>query len=482
MNLTSFFAVNVWRTSVAVAAVAFFPFPILAQTAESPAIKGSAAYQRAFALLTQRRCDEALEAAKPLDATDPKQQAERLAIHAWTEFVQCRFESAEEKARGALMIVEDQPLALMLTARLLASESSLRQAATTAIAAARADPNNPVILWRAAEVLGAARKEHATRVELLERVIALGGSPELQKSLESAQDALALAKKINDRPTNAWSDDSASRAEFPLLVDAATRACDVENTLPNGTKQRLRVDTGAFLLVLTAQSAKVLEKESLLPALAANPRSGERTLLPKFSLGDLRWENVFSTEVRAGRDLLPLTLFPNSIVALDFKGQRMTVFTDREAFEKEWEVRLKHASALRYRTFNNAIFVSCSLFCDGVKETRGAFLLSTGSWDSQFSLKFGEQWRREQNIVIEPPQPNAQPPLPLPTLVNLSMRAGAITFSATRLPLANLDGLQQGMGIDFAGIVGMNFLHHCEYLIFDTQQRIVRFGPPMPKK
>jgi tetratricopeptide (TPR) repeat protein len=482
MNLGGAWLVNFSRMALLSVCTAVFPHVSLAQDSATPAIKGSEAYQRAFALVTQRRYDAALEAAKALDESNPKQQAERLAIAAWTEFAQCRFESAEEKARGALMLVEDQPLALMLIARLLASEGSLRQAASTALAAARADPNNPVILWRVQEVLGVARKKNEERVELLERLVALGGSPELQKPLDTARDTLAMAKKINDRDVNAWSEDSASRAEFVLVTDPQTRTNDLEYALPNGAKRRFRVDTGAYLLVLTAPTATALEKEALTSSGTINPRSGDRALLPKFALGDLRWENVLAAVVQSGRDLLPLTLFPNSIVVLDFKGQRLTVFTDREAFEKEWEERLKRSSALRYRTFNNTIVVTCSLLSDGGKETRGAVLLSTGMWESQFSVRFGEQWRREQNIVIEPPQVGAQPSLPFPMLVNPSMRAGAITFSIPRLPLVNQDAAQQLLGIEFAGIVGMNFLHHCEYLIFDTQQRIVRFGPPQPKK
>jgi hypothetical protein len=192
---------------------------------------------------------------------------------------------------------------------------------------------------------------------------------------------------------------------------------------------------------------------------------------------------VLAAEVPAGRDLLPILLFHNSLVALDLKQQRLSVFTQREAFEKEWAQRLKRAAPLRYRTFGGAIVMSCSLRSDGAKETRGAVILSTGLPESQFSMKFAERWQREMNVAIEMPSPAAaaNTPVSRPLLSNLSVRLGNLSFSIARQPLFNQEPLQQALGFDFAGVVGMNFLSNCEFLIFDVSNRTVYFGPPLPR-
>lgn len=477
--------IRLFRNCLALVAFLGAAFPAFADPAPVERIRGSAEYRTAFECLAGHRLDEALEAAGKLDVNQSAARAEREAIAAWADFAECRFDSAADKAEAALAADPQQALALMLKARLLASENALARAEATARAAVAADPSNPVVLWWSADVLEASGADVATRVRWIERVIELGGVPGVRDSVQKARSKLDLARALGKRTTRVVATEG--RGELPFTRSAGTDSlCRVELPLPGGQVQPMTLDTGATGIALPEAAARALGGDRLGDAKAfglAGEFTVEQRLVDSLTAGGMTFQPVVVSTVPTPVGVLGMSLFREQVLVVDFARRKIIVFTDRDAFGKEWGKSLEGVEPLRFRTFRNGVFLPVRLKAGGDSETGGAMFLDTGSSMTVLNEPFALGWSRDGDVPVHQGEPmpvmgaNGVEMVRFKYVEKVSVLAGAMRIDTPAMPVADFGPIREVVGLDFSGLVGMDQLGKHRFLVFDFPKRELYLGP-----
>jgi predicted aspartyl protease len=452
----------------------------------APAVKGSESYRAAFDFTRKRQFDEAKQSIRQLDEKNPAHLAERLAIEAWMEFIRCRLDTAEAKARAALAANPNQPLALMLMSRLMEAKNSMTDAAAYAKTMAREDPNNAILLTRVVSAL-ADPKDFPARLELFQRLAALVAAPEFEKGRKKILGNLEVEKKLAGRATDILAEDSGKRLEVPLVLDE-TQRYQLELTFPDGSKTRAVLDSGATTLILDGKTGNALKRETLAEGpifTIAGEGRAETALLENFSLGGMKWRNVVcSTGQTYPQSLLGMSLFRNTVLVVDFKRSRLLAFADAQDFEKEWAADLPRATRMNFVTLGGFIMVPCTVTADGDSAARSAMVLDTGASRTYLGKRFAERWSREQAVRIEEGAARQMGGAAAGGQVinqfvsSVSVHYGKLQFTAPKLSIIDMDALQQDIGLDFSLLVGFDRLSQFEFVAFDFPRRVIYFGAP----
>jgi predicted aspartyl protease len=450
-----------------------------------PAINGSPAYIEALTFAHKRQFDAAKQSLRRLDEKNPAQIAEKLAVESWIEFFRCRFDTAEAKARAATTANPKQPLALMVMSRILAAKNQMPEAIAHGKAAAQADPNNPLILWRAQGAYAYHPDDAPQRQALLEKIIALGGSPEIPNGAAAALNSLKNSRLLGGRRTNTLAPNS-TRMQIPLLPDA-TRRFQVDIPLPDGGTTRALLDTGATALILAGTAGDSFKKEVLTEQAVftiQGESKAQTVLLESLTIGGMKWNAVNASAGGKFREsLLGTNLFRETVLVVDFKRGQLQAYADPAAFDREWAERLAEATRAPFYTTGGFICVPCTVAADNSSEQRGVFVLDTGANNTTLSKRFVEQWRHEHAVRVDniPARQIGgaadKGQIINQAVSNVTIHVGALKFSQPQMGVMDFDALQQDIGADFAVLMGTDQLTKVEFVVIDFIRRAVYFGP-----
>lgn len=452
-------------------------------------INGSEHYQKAFELIAQRQFEQIQPLLSKLDGS-PALKAERLALESWMNITLCRFASAARKSAESLALNASQPLALVVRARLLASEGKLDEAIPAAKAAVKEDGNNPVVLWWAADVMFQQKSEWQTAMQLFERVVQLGGSPEIKRpSVEWAKELIEIMRQLKDRPDQKLAQGSPTRAELPLVWDGNARLFNANVTAPNGNVVTFRLDTGMNTVSLHSSAAPHFPLEPFARGTYQSLGGRlpmERALIKKFHLGAMQFESVQAiTAPHLNNNILGYNLFRDGVLALDFRRQRLQFFMDREAFQKEWTPQLQRANAAPIRLFRNQIFMPVTVTSSGGATLEGALLVDSAAATSRLSSIFLSAWHRECGVPTQAGRTinirgasGAAQRVTLQTVSNVEMRAGNTVFRDAQLEAMDYGIMHDGTMPLFSGLLGLSHLRRHQFVIIDGPRRQIFFGPP----
>jgi hypothetical protein len=452
-------------------------------------IVGSEPYQKAFEAITHRQFESAQQHLTRLNAA-PELNAERLALESWMDFARCRFASATNKSNDALALNPAQPLALTVKARLLASEGKLDDAIAAARAAVKADGDNPVTLWWAADVLFQQKSEWQTATQLFEQVVRLGGSPEIKRpSVEWAQELIGMMRHLKDCPDQKLAQGSPARAELPLVWDGGARLFNVNVTLPDGGAARFRIDTGMNTLSLHSSIAGKFALDPLMKGTyqsLGGRMTMDRVLIRNFHLGAMHIESVQAiTAPQLNNNILGYNLFRDGVLVLDFRRQRLLFFLDRDAFEKEWAAELRRTDTSPFRLFRNQIFLPVTLTSSGGAEVEGALLVDSAAVASRLSVRFVREWSRERGVRAQPGRTiqirgasGAAQAMTLQNVSDVAMRANRTVFREAQMEAMDFGIMLDGTMPDFSGLLGLSHLRRHQFVIIDGPRRQIHFGPP----
>jgi predicted aspartyl protease len=466
------------------AALALGSSNLLAQPAP-PAINGSPSYIEALTFAHKRQFDEAKQSLRRLDETNPAQLAEKLAVESWIEFFRCRFDTSEAKARAALAANPQQPLALMVMSRLLAAKNQLPEAIAHGKAAAQADPNHPLILWRAQGAYAYHPNDAPQRQALLEKIIALGGSPEIPNGAAAALNSLKNSRLLGARRTNTLAPNS-TQMQVPLLTDA-TRRFQVDIPLPDGGTTRAMLDTGATALILAGDAGNSFKKEVLSEQSVftiQGESKAQTVLLESLTIGAMKWNTVnASTGGKFRESLLGTNLFRETVLVVDFKRGRLQAYADAAQFDREWAAQLTGATRAPFYTTGGFICVPCTVAADNSSEQRGVFVLDTGANNTTLSKRFVGHWRKELGVRVDDIPARQiggaadRGQVVNQAVANVTIHVGALKFSHPQMGVMEFDALQQEIGADFAVLMGTDQLTKVEFVVIDFIRRAVYFGP-----
>jgi tetratricopeptide (TPR) repeat protein len=466
-----------------------WPLTLLPAALAQKKINGSEPYQKAFELIAQRQFELARQHFTKFDGA-PASKAERLALEAWLDITLCRFTSAVRKSSDALALNESQPLALVVKARLLASEGKLDEAVPAAKAAVKEDGNNPVILWWAADVMFQQKSEWQTAMQFFERVVQLGGSPEIKRpSVEWARELIEIMRQLKDRTDQKLAQGSPSRAELPLVWDGNARLFNANITAPNGNIVTFRLDTGMNTVSLHTSAAPNFPLEPFAKGTyqsLGGRMTMDRVLIKKFQLGAMQFESVQAlTATHVNNNILGYNLFRDGVLALDFRRQRLQFFMDREAFEKEWTPQLQRANAAPIRLFRNQIYLPVTFTSSGGATLEGALFVDSAAASSRLSSIFLSTWNRECGVPTQAGRTinirgasGATQQVMLRTVSNVEMRAGNTVFRDAQMEAMDYGIMHDSTMPLFSGLLGLSHLRRHQFVIIDGPRRQIYFGPP----
>ncbi len=448
-------------------------------------VKGSKEYVRAFQMIAERMDAEARPLIQQLDASKADTAAERLALESWMDFVWGQLDSARDKSQKALAKNPKQPLALMLLARLQASENLMDDAAKNARAAVEGDPDNPIILWWAAFMPTTAKKDLATRIRFIERVAAMGGTPEIQNSKELAKEALEFARKLGERPTEVVV--KGTRAELPFTRDPMSGLCILQIPQPNGQRVRMILDTGANTMLTPTMAVQNMKSEFLAKSTAyalGGTVSMNRVLLDSFTIGDMELKSVVTVS-SPNNSLLGMNLFRDMILVIDYKRNRLIAYKNADEFQKEWAADLKTAEQLPFRMFNNCVFLSAKFTSGGGKEREGMLFMDTGANITALNTTFATKWSKDSNFALR--QGGAAPIMgaagvgrqPMLFAPNVVAQSGKYVIQNPNMPSIDLSTLRNAMGFESSAIVGIRDIARYDFYIVDYPARKIYLGSPV---
>ncbi len=457
----------------------FFAHAATAAHAQStqPAVKGSDAYRSAFQSIAEYKIDAARESLAKIDNA-----AEKSAVAAWLDFIRCRFEPAEKQIQAALDADAKQPLALLLRARLRVSENAAAEADAAASAAVEADPDNPLVLWWAAQCVSAELAPQRNR--WLQRVADLGGTPDIANSAEMAREQLEVNRNIGDRQTDVLA--KGTRGELPI-VRTMNGMYGVNLPIAEGRKLTMLLDTGANGLMIpkSAQDALKAERIGQATAYAVGGKVAlDRLLLESFSIGDVEFKSVLAIG-SPNNALLGMNIFRNQVFVIDFQKKRIVVHADRAEFEKEWADALKDVAPVKFRLFKNSILADATFKC-GDKQVAGAAFFDTGAALTLLAHSFASQWNRDAGIPLvdggKVPVGGAAGArmTQIHRMSDITMQVGDTAFQWPSVPVMDFAAVSRsGLGMDFSAIVGIRELGARRFLIIDSPRRNLYIGPPL---
>lgn len=337
-------------------------------------------------LLAADRWEEALALARQLAAQQPA-DADLAAALAETLYRAGSVEDAATVAAPLLQAEAPPPRAMMVAGLVQAASGLDSEGARWLDRAARAAPDDPEILFRAAD----NAVDPARAVALLQAFLEHGGSGDPDR-IESAKGSLAFQKALGERQV--WIvKERPERARYklrPMGERGATSGFLVEASFGEGKPVALLLDTGSTGLFVVDRVAKrhgfaELAVETTFGGGSSERHRTRRGVLPSFALGSLRFADVLATVSEAEVD--PTGRYAGILGLQPFAGYRVTLDLVAGALELDPLQEGERTSGEPYWNVSGQMLVRAR----AAGGPAGLFLFDTGASRSVVSHRFAKQ-------------------------------------------------------------------------------------------
>ncbi|HEV2764636.1 MAG TPA: aspartyl protease family protein [Pyrinomonadaceae bacterium] len=443
-----------------------------------------------FALLKQRRTQEAFDAAARVVAVDPANPRAHALLGS-ALLAAGDFRLSVEEFRTALSFKEDEAMAIAGLAMVDFYENRLGQSLHGLRRAAFIDGDEPDYHFHLGQV--AARHERfAEAADAYERFLRIAPKTDADRRARIRGLIDFLRYLGNQRALLRASGPSRVRVPFEVVNNRPIVRVHV-----NDSKEPLRfvVDTGAGMCVISDEAADRLNLRPVARGGMARAVGGGGRFeivygfLNSLQLGEARVESVpvyirrFFNPQEKIDGYVGLSVVGKYLTTFDYAGGAMTMLRDSERERAEAELRAAPLTAAPH--IEIPIRMTSSGFWSGEVKIEGVgkplnFIVDTGATISVVSTALAAR----EEMLARFAQPSARltvfgaagvtPDVQVLSLPRVQL--GALTRSNVRAAVLDMDAINETAGFEQTGILGGNVLSDYR-VIFDFSRSVVRLEP-----
>lgn len=266
--------------------------------------------------------------------------------------------------------------------------------------------------------------------------------------------------------------DGSEQRTFPLINDP--RDAPVMAIRVNGIETTAMLDTGATIALiddeyLSESQPLVLSNEATRVLGLGGLREYPVTTLSELTIGARSWKDLrvavnTSDQFPVRHSIIPMSLFPSSIVDFEFSKSRVHIYNGRPK-----RMHSAVSSTIRYDNHHRLVFIPIR-----INKVEGLALIDTGAVSSFVNPAFARQARAVPDAYEQERMQGsdlARQTAHIHTFRDL--RLGDFRISKTRIPVLGADLFHElGYGDTPMMVMGMDFLSHFRLQVDQRRQRV----------
>ena len=266
--------------------------------------------------------------------------------------------------------------------------------------------------------------------------------------------------------------DGTEQRTFPLIEDP--RDGPVMAIRVNGVETTAILDTGATIALidddyLTGSQPLILSDEATRVLGLGGLREYPVATLSELTIGARSWSDLriavnTSDQFPVRHGIIPMSLFPSSIVDFEFSKSRVHVYNGRPK-----RVRHAAASTIKYDNHHRLVFIPIR-----INSVRGLALIDTGAVRSFVNPAFARQARAVPDAYEQERMQGSDLTRQTAHIHTFrDFRFGDFRISRSRIPVLATDLFDElGHGDTPMMVMGMDFLNHFRLQVDQRRQRV----------